>query len=159
LKVVETGTKTSLRGLSVVNDKIIWVSGSRGMVAVSVDGGSHFSWKQVPGYENRDFRDVEGFDAQTAIIMAIDTPAIILKTTDGGISWKKVFEDFRPGMFLDAIAFRGKWGYVIGDPFNGKAFLASTFDGGENWEEMVGPELFSGEAFLLPVAPTYLFLL
>ncbi len=147
LKLIETGTKTSLRGLSVVNDKIIWASGSRGMVALSVDGGSHFSWKQVPGYENRDFRDVEGFDGETAIIMAIDTPAILLKTNDGGKSWKKVFEDRRPGMFLDAMAFRGKWGYVIGDPVNGKAFLARTIDGGESWMELDAPELVSGEAF------------
>jgi photosystem II stability/assembly factor-like uncharacterized protein len=147
LKLVETGTKTSLRGLSVVSDRIIWASGSRGMVALSVDGGSHFSWKQVPGYENRDFRDVEGFDGETAVIMAIDTPAILLKTNDGGKSWKKVFEDRRPGMFLDAMAFRGKWGYVIGDPVNGKAFLARTTDGGESWQEMGGPELATGEAF------------
>lgn len=147
LKLVETGKKTSLRGLSVINEKVIWASGSRGMVARSVDGGLHFVWNQVPGFEQRDFRDVEAFDAQTALIMAIDTPAIILKTTDGGISWKKVFEDLRPGMFLDAMAFLGKAGYVVGDPINGKAFLAQTNDGGENWQESEGPELESGEAF------------
>ena len=147
LKVVETGRKTSLRGLSVVNEKVIWVSGSSGMIARSIDGGDHFSWIQVQGYENRDFRDVEGFDAHTAIIMAIDTPAIMLKTDDGGATWKKVFEDRRSGMFLDAIAFRGKKGFVVGDPMNGKAFLARTVDGGESWQELDGPELLTGEAF------------
>lgn len=147
LKLVETGRKTSLRGLSVVNEKVIWVSGSRGMVARSIDGGEHFSWNQVQGYENRDFRDVEGFDDQSAIIMAIDTPAIMLKTDDGGETWKKVFEDRRPGMFLDAMAFRDKKGFVVGDPVNGKAFLARTVDGGESWQELDGPELLTGEAF------------
>lgn len=147
LKWIEKGRKTSLRGLSVVSEKVIWTSGSNGMVARSIDGGDHFIWKQVPGYETRDFRDVEGFNAETAIIMAIDTPAVILKTEDGGTTWKKVFEDKRPGMFLDAMAFRGNSGYVVGDPINGKAYLATTTDAGNSWKEVEGPELSAGEAF------------
>jgi Photosynthesis system II assembly factor YCF48 len=124
----------SLRGMSVVNDKIFWVSGSNGTVARSTDGGTTIQWMKVKGFEKRDFRDIEAFDANTAIIIGIDTPAIILKTTDGGITWKKVFEDKRPGMFLDAMEF---WninsGIVIGDPIDGKIFVARTFDGGETW--------------------------
>ena len=38
VKVLTAGTKTSLRGLSVVSDKIIWASGSNGTVAKSLDG-------------------------------------------------------------------------------------------------------------------------
>jgi photosystem II stability/assembly factor-like uncharacterized protein len=87
---------------------LVWASGSNGTVARSVDGGKTFEWLTVTGYEKRDFRDIEAFDANTAIIMGISEPAIILKTKDGGKSWYKVFEDSTKGMFLDAMDFLNK---------------------------------------------------
>ena len=77
IKILHEGTKTSLRGLSVVNDKIIWVSGSNGMVGKSLDGGETWKWSSVKGFEKADFRDIEAFDGATAIIMAIAEPAYI----------------------------------------------------------------------------------
>ena len=145
------GTKSSFRGMSVVSDKIIWVSGSNGTVGKSVDGGKQWSWFIVKGFEKRDFRDIEAFDGKTAIIMAIAEPANILKTTDGGITWKVVFTDTIKGMFLDAMDFSDNQnGMVVGDPVNGKFFLAETKDGGESWrllpDQLKGiPE--EGEAF------------
>jgi len=82
INVIDSGRKTSLRGLSVVDDNVIWASGSNGTVARSVDGGKTFQWLTVTGYERRDFRDIEAFDANTAIIMGISEPAIILKTKE-----------------------------------------------------------------------------
>src|ERR1700760_2271401 len=90
LEVLSSGNKTSLRGLSAVSDKVAWVSGSHGSVALTIDSGKTWKWLPVAGYEKRDFRDIEAFDAKTAIMMAVDTPAIILKTTDAGLHWKKV---------------------------------------------------------------------
>ncbi len=124
----------SLRGLSVVNDAILWVSGTKGTVGRSTDGGKTIQWMIVPGYTERDFRDIEAFDEKTAIIMAIDTPAVILKTADGGKSWRKVFENKRAGMFLDALCFSDeKNGVVVGDPVNQYFFIATTNDAGERW--------------------------
>ena len=74
VSILTSGLPASLRGLSAVNDKIIWVSGSNGTVGKSLDGGKTWSWMTVPGFEKRDFRDIEAFDAKTAIIMAIATP-------------------------------------------------------------------------------------
>ena len=51
-------SKTSLRGLSVVDDNNIWVSGSRGTFARSTDGGKTFTYTQLKGYEKSDFRDI-----------------------------------------------------------------------------------------------------
>lgn len=147
LQMMESGRKTSLRGLSVVSEKVIWASGSNGMVARSVDGGKHFDWQVVPGYANRDFRDIEAIDSNTALIMAIDTPAVILKTRDGGKNWIVVFEDDRPGMFLDAMTFHGRYGMVVGDPIGGRAFWAKTSDAGDSWQVLEGPILKDGEAF------------
>ena len=84
LEILTQGTATSIRGLSVVNDDIIWTSGSKGMVGRSIDGGKTWSWNQVPGFEKREFRDIEAFDELNALILAIAEPGVILKTTDGG---------------------------------------------------------------------------
>src|SRR5919197_5393635 len=75
INILDSARKTSLRGLSVVDDNIVWASGSNGTVAKSLDGGKTFAWITVQGYEQRDFRDVEAFDANTALIMAIAEPA------------------------------------------------------------------------------------
>ena len=105
VEVLTSGTKTSLRGLSVVNDNVVWVSGSNGMVGKSSNGGKNWKWMTVKGFEKKQFRDIEAFDANTAIIMGIAEPAYILKTTDGGETWKVVFENKTKGMFLDAMDF------------------------------------------------------
>lgn len=134
VKILSKGVKTSLRGLSVVDKNIVWASGSNGKVARTSNGGKTFQWFTVEGYEQRDFRDIHGFDSMQAIIIAIDTPAVILKTNDGGRSWYKVFEDKRPGMFLDAMHFIGRQGVVVGDPIDSSPFMATTNDNGETWQ-------------------------
>ena len=126
----------SLRGLSVVNDDILWVSGSRGTVGKSLDGGKTWEWMSVPGYDMRDFRDIEAFDAKVAVIMAVAQPAHILRTVDGGKSWQRVYENTAKGMFLDAMDFSDdERGIVVGDVVNGRLFIARTFDGGRIWVE------------------------
>lgn len=136
ISILDSGRNVSLRGLSVVNEKIVWCSGSNGSIAKSTDGGEHFDWITIPGYEKRDFRDIEAFDDHIAVIMGIAEPAIILKTIDGGKTWKKVFEDDTKGMFLDAMSFDKKGnGIVIGDPIDGKIFLATTNDFGSRWKK------------------------
>ena len=151
VQVLTSGTNTSLRGLSVVNDNVIWVSGSHGTVGKSLNSGKKWNWMTVKGFETKEFRDIEAFDANTAIIMAVDSPAYILKTTDGGVTWKVVYENKTKGMFLDAIDFcDASNGIVVGDPINGKAFLAYTSDNGNIWNEFPEdkrPRLDSGEAF------------
>lgn len=150
VKMLASGIKSSMRGLSVVDDKTVWASGSGGTVGLSVDSGNTWKWMKVKGHEKTDFRDIEAFDEWTAIIMGIDTPAIILKTVDGGETWKTMFEDKTPGMFLDAMEFwNDQSGIVIGDPINGRMFVARTFDGGINWRgipEQNKPMVDSGEA-------------
>lgn len=151
ITMVQEGRKTSLRGLSVVSNEVVWVSGSNGQVGKTTDGGKTFRWMTVDGYASRDFRDIEAFDSSVALIMAVDTPAIILKTNDGGLSWKKVFEDPRPGMFLDAMDFDGRKGIVIGDPIGGQIFIAKTADAGDHWtvesKKKKGLSVVEGEAF------------
>ena len=149
ITILDTSKKTSIRGLSVVNNDVVWCSGSNGSIARSIDGGKTFSWQTVTGHENRDFRDIEAFDANTAIIIGIAEPAIILKTKDGGKTWKKVFEDSTKGMFLDAIDFDNKGnGIAIGDPIDKKPYVILTKNKGDDWfRDKRNDTLIFGEAF------------
>ena len=45
----EVGTDASFRGLSVVNAKIVWASGTKGTFIRTVDGGAHWQVGVVPG--------------------------------------------------------------------------------------------------------------
>jgi hypothetical protein len=148
VQVIATGTNTSLRGMSAPTETVIWTSGSNGTVGKSVDGGKTWRWMIVTGFEAKDFRDIEAFDSSTAIVMVVDNPAYILKTKDGGTTWKKVFEKNRPGMFLDAMDFKNeREGICVGDPLligeRGRRFfyVIKTVDGGDTWTEAAPYEL------------------
>lgn len=149
IELLNSGSKSSLRGLCVVDENIVWASGSNGTVLKSTNGGKSFETIAVKGFEKRDFRDIEAFDSNTAIIMAIAEPAQILKTIDGGKTWNIVFTDSTKGMFLDAMYFKDdKNGIVIGDPINNKTFLAITSDGGNSWQTQSHTNAMAeGEAF------------
>ncbi|MBX3241705.1 MAG: oxidoreductase [Chitinophagaceae bacterium] len=137
IQVLSDSATASLRGLSVVNDNIVWVSGSNGTVGRSIDGGETWKWMTVKGFEKVDFRDVEAFDGVTAVIMGTASPAYILKTINGGETWNMVFKDDRAAMFLDAMEFwNEESGIVIGDPVDGKIFVARSFDGGSTWQHI-----------------------
>lgn len=140
-------TSASLRGLSAVSDAVVWASGSGGTVLRTSDGGTNWSVMHA-GDEKTDFRDVEAFDAETAVIMS--TSGKIYRTTDGGANWTLAHDDKREGIFLDAIAFRDrKHGYALGDPMGGRFVLLETRDGGATWSDLPDdrrPAALEGEA-------------
>src|SRR5260221_2509338 len=106
---IPVATSASLRGLDVVNAKVIWASGTEGTVIRTVDAGKTWSVITVAGAEKLDFRGIKAFDANTAGIIssgpAEKGQAKIFRTTDGGKSWKLAFEEKRAGIFFDAVAF------------------------------------------------------
>jgi hypothetical protein len=74
----------------------------------------------------------------------------MLRTNDGGESWRVVYENKIKGMFLDAMEFwNEEAGIVIGDPIGGRFFVSRTFDGGRTWRDVPEsnrPLADSGEA-------------
>lgn len=132
-------TTASLRGLSVVNEKVIWASGSGGTVLRTIDGGRTWRVIKVLDAEKLDFRDIEAFDANTAYILSIGTgeSSRIYKTVDGGKTWNEQFRNKNEKAFFDAIACWDRNNCIaMADPIDGKFALINTTDGGANWRPM-----------------------
>jgi len=130
------GVKSGFRGLATHGKQTIWVSGSNGTIGYSTNQGKDWNWVNPKGYETFDFRDIEVFSAKEAVVMSSGTPTVILRTTDAGRTWKEVFRDDRPAIFLNAIAFEGKKGYALGDPIDGLFQLFTTTDKGKTWQDI-----------------------
>lgn len=137
INIVNQERNSSYRGLSVVDDTTLWVSGSNGTVGLSTDAGKNWQWVNPIGYEKTDFRDIEAFDEHEALIISAGSPAIILSTQDGGRSWKEVFNDKRSEIFYDGFAFTSKGvGIAFGDAIQGKMPLLKSTDFGRSWKDI-----------------------
>jgi photosystem II stability/assembly factor-like uncharacterized protein len=143
-----TGTTAQLRGLSAVSRQVAWASGARGTVLRTVDGGR--SWQQVgpPDTATLDFRDIEAFDARTAVALSIGEgeAARVYRTTDGGRTWTETFRNTDPAAFYNCVAFfDSRHGLATGDPVGGAFNILSTSDGGRSWTHLPGPSALTGE--------------
>lgn len=145
-----TAKTVSFRGVCAVSAQICWVSGSQGRVLLTKDGGN--TWNDVgpPKCEKLDFRDIEAWDDQTAVIMSSGDEDRIYRTTNGGQSWDLVFEHPNQAAFFDGIAFAdSQHGWLMGDPIDGQLLLLQTTDGGCTWTQLAQhqlPKLEEGEA-------------
>lgn len=148
LKKIVTNVTSSFRGLSVVDDKVAWVSGSEGRVGITVDGGNSWKFKPITNFETSDFRSLYAFDALHAVIANAGSPANILITNDAGENWKVVYTNSHKDAFFDGVYFwNDQEGIIYGDPIDGRMLLLHTIDGGNTWKEMKeAPLLEKGEA-------------
>jgi hypothetical protein len=104
-----SGTTADLRGIDNVGGGVAWASGTNGTVLRTEDGG--YLWQACaipPGAEHLDFRGVQAFDANTAIVMSSGKGDLsrLYKTTDGCHTWKLVFTNPYPEGFWDAVVAR-----------------------------------------------------
>src|SRR5882762_11336736 len=134
---ISTDIKSSFRALSVVDNKVAWVGGSKGWIGRSRDGSKTWSFRQVKNFEELDFRSLYAFDSLTAIIANAGSPAHIFRTADGGKSWQSVYQNDNKDAFIDGLDFwNDKKGMAYGDPISEKMLLISTQDGGLTWKEL-----------------------
>lgn len=126
----------SFRGLDTYKNDVIWVSGSKGTVGYSHNAGQDWTWVNPVGYENFDFRDIAIFSKKEAVIVSAGSPAVVLRTTDAGKTWKEVYRDNRKEIFLDAMDFNGKTGYILGDPIDGGFQMLKSNDKGKTWQDV-----------------------
>jgi len=141
--IEESHTTASLRGIHNVGGGVAWASGTNGTVLRTEDGG--YLWQTCsipPGAEKLDFRGVQAFDENTAIVMSSGPgdQSRLYKTTDGCQTWKLIFTNPDKDGFWDELQFvpatgsdKGRTGYIIGDPVAGKFAKFWTLDYGESW--------------------------
>jgi photosystem II stability/assembly factor-like uncharacterized protein len=131
--------KVSLRGISAVSEKECWVSGTQGTVAKTTDGGLTWDYLNAPDSDSLDFRDIEVFTSNEALILSIGNgnKSRIYKTSNGGESWRLVYQNQNPKSFYDSFTFwNEKQGMMQGDPIDGRLELLVTADGGESWTKV-----------------------
>ena len=133
-----SGTSARLRGVSAIDENVVWASGANGTFLKTVDGGMHWQASVVPGAANLDFRDVHGVDANTAYLLSIGEGenSRIYKTSDGGTTWSLQFTNHEPKAFFDGFAFwDAKNGIAFSDPVDGRFLIIRTTNGGMTWKE------------------------
>ncbi|MEO5566613.1 MAG: hypothetical protein ABIR05_08210 [Luteimonas sp.] len=131
-----SGVDVRLRGISAVDANVAWASGRGGTVLRTVDGGLNWQVSKVPGAQSLDFRDVEGFDADTAVVLSIGPgdASRIYRTGDGGKTWSLALQNNDPRAFFDCMAFDGQRGWMLGDPVDGAFQVYASIDGGASWK-------------------------
>ncbi|MBK6978938.1 MAG: hypothetical protein IPH28_19090 [Cytophagaceae bacterium] len=140
----------SIRAMDVSPDGTFWISGSKGAI-YKLEGKSWVNYCPSE-FKDYDFRGISILSKTTLITMSAgegeNGKAFLLKSTDAGKNWKKVFQDSTKGAFFDTIKFlHDKDGWLLGDQIGGKPYLRKTSDGGETWQNVeTDLTLFEGEA-------------
>jgi photosystem II stability/assembly factor-like uncharacterized protein len=150
-QMIDSGTRASFRGLSVASDTVIWVTGTRGTLVRSNNGGKTWQADSMAGAAALDFRDVHAVDAHTVYLMSAGPGerSRIYKTTDGGRTWKLQFTMQDSAGFLDGFEFwQAQHGIAFGDPLEERLFVVTTTDGGNSWQRTPPenlPPIMAGE--------------
>jgi photosystem II stability/assembly factor-like uncharacterized protein len=151
-RLVPTATSTHFRGLSVVNDKVVWLGGYNGTILRTVDGGRTWHSSYPDGRKSAlQFRDITAFDRDHAVAMAAGTgsDSRLYRTADGGRSWSLAYTNHNSQAFFDCMSFYGPMhGLVLSDPVNGRFRILATTDGGATWQVLPNggmPRTLSGE--------------
>ena len=137
-KTSQLSHKNSLRG-SAIYENTLWVSGSKNGVFRSADQGQTWIDVSVKSASDFDFRDIEVFDKNIAIVMSAGTGQLsrLYKTSNSGKSWKLLYTNPEPQGFFNAIDF---WdhnnGLLLGDPVDGYYMIKKTTDGGKTWRRI-----------------------
>ena len=163
-------TTADLRGIHNLGGGVAWASGSDGTILRTEDAG--IVWQlcaKPPNGEHLDFRAIQAFDNNTAIIMSIGKGDLsrLYKTTDGCQTWRLLFTNPDKDGFFDALKFRNQeTGWLVGDPVDGRFVLMGTIDGGLHWtraetntlaaSDQSGVFAASNSSMLVPNSPSFL---
>jgi hypothetical protein len=158
-QIQHSGTTADLRGIDNVGAGVAWASGSNGTVLRTEDGG--YLWQTCtvpPRAEHLDFRGIQAFDSNTAIVMSSGKGDLsrLYKTTDGCQTWKLVFTNPDKEGFWDGLRFESparqhsRRGVLIGDPVHGRFAIFISSDQGNAWANITawdvkGPRARKGE--------------
>src|SRR6201996_1008133 len=162
-------TTADLRGIDNLGGGVAWASGTDGTILRPEDAG--FVWQlcaKPPNAEHLDFRAIQAFDNNTAIIMSIGKGALsrLYKTADGCQTWTLLFTNPDADGFFDALKFRNtQIGWLLGDPVDGRFVVMGTRDGGLHWTrsqtntlaapDQAGVFAASNSSMIIPNIPSF----
>jgi len=142
----QTHTTASLRGIHNAGGGVVWASGTQGTVLHTIDGGQTWQTCAVPqGAEKLDFRGIQAFNRNTAVVMSSGTGDLsrLYKTTDACRTWRLVFTNPDPSGFWDALQFTSPaFGVLIGDQVSGHFPAFFSTDAGKTWKQF-DPKVFA----------------
>ncbi|WP_285473311.1 oxidoreductase [Actinoplanes sp. NBRC 101535] len=150
-QLTDTGSTARFRGLAAVDGRVAWVAGSAGTILRTTDAGRHWTSTGPADAAALQFRDIEAFDARTAVALTIGNGADsrLYRTADGGRAWTEVFRNDDPAAFYDCVAFGDKrHGLALSDPVDGRFRILATGDGGRSWTVLPStgmPDALPGE--------------
>ena len=136
-QMLNSNTTADLRGIDSLGGGVAWVSGTNGTVLRTEDGG--YLWQVCsipPGAEHLDFRAIQAFNANTAIVSPAAGRFPIYKTTDGCHIWGAAAHQLRFRRVLpDALVLTrtNRDGELLGDPVHGSFVFLETPDRGAHW--------------------------
>jgi photosystem II stability/assembly factor-like uncharacterized protein len=151
-----SGTMAWLHAVYFLDQSRGWVAGSGGTLLETIDGGQ--TWRRLLPLPKDNLRDVYFADEKTGWLVAErdvlklktnDEPrTYLLKTEDGGFSWRRVFLNGSDVNFrlVRAVFANAERGWVFGE--TGVVF--ATRDGGAHWMRQPLPtkHLLLGGAFV-----------
>ena len=136
-EIQESNSTANLRGVASVGGDVVWASGSNGTVLRSQDGGHLWqSCALPPNAAKLDFRGIQAWDENTAIVMSAGPGDLsrLYRTTNGCKSWTLLLTNHDKDGFWDALQFTDRQhGALLGDPVGGHFVLLTTADGGSTW--------------------------
>jgi photosystem II stability/assembly factor-like uncharacterized protein len=138
-QIQTSNTTADLRGIHSIGNGVAWASGTNGTVLRTEDSG--YVWQTCsipPGAEHLDFRGIQAFNADTAIVMSSGKgdQSRLYKTSDGCHTWALLFTNPDPDGFWDAVVLNrlALDGELMGDPVDGKFAFWETQDKGNSWQ-------------------------
>lgn len=137
-KICEAG----FRGLTISPDNTIWVSGTKGTILKSIDFGEKWELINAGNDESDDYRDIEAFNKDTAVIMKVGSPGKIFFTKDGGKIWELRYQNDHPAVFFDSMCRINKNGLIaFSDPIDDKFYLIKSDNSGIDWRSIVSDSI------------------
>lgn len=136
-EIQDSHSTASFRGIHSIGDGIAWAGGTEGTVLRTTDDGK--TWQRCttpPKADKLDFRGIQAFDQNTAIVMSSGKGDLsrLYKTTDGCKTWKLVFTNPDATGFFDSLRrVTSKQLYLLGDPVSGKFSMFLSQDSGDTW--------------------------
>lgn len=122
-------------GVSTPSTQVLWLSGSKGTIARSIDGGQSWQISQPSGAAELQFRDIEALDRQHAYALSIgeNGDSRVYYTQNGGQEWVLQYRG-RSEQFLNCLDVSHTSGeaWVYGDSLEGRWDMVRSADG-RNW--------------------------